>query len=171
MHEKKQILVAEDFEDCRLLMTLYLRQLGYAVTEAGNGEEALERVKFNRPDLILMDISMPRMNGLEALSVLKGNPDTRDIPIVIMTAHVQRSQTNDALRAGAVDVIFKPFNLLQLGNALGRYFLPPEDGIGFAAKQVHNKELSIGFHEPQLDDVLLVNSQKFYPCRIGAVKR
>jgi len=49
MHEKKQILVAEDFEDCRLLMTLYLRQLGYAVTEAGNGEEALERVKFNSP--------------------------------------------------------------------------------------------------------------------------
>jgi len=118
VQDKKKILIAEDYDEARALMALFLTRLGYSVAEACDGKEALEQVALEQPDLILMDISMPRMDGLEATALLKGDQETRHIPVLILTAHSQQSQRNNALNAGASDVLIKPLELAQLRSTL-----------------------------------------------------
>ena len=86
----KKVLLAEDYEDARVLMALNLRHWGYEVFEATDGKDALERTAVCWPDLIIMDISMPRLDGLEAALSLKSDPKTRDIPIIMATAHTRQ---------------------------------------------------------------------------------
>ena len=121
MADAKKILIVEDFDDSRQLMAHYLRRWGYAVSEAADGLEALNQTAAVHPDLILMDISMPRMDGLEATARLKADPATRHIPVVIVTAHCQQSRIDSALDAGARDVFIKPLDFAKLGETLGRY--------------------------------------------------
>jgi len=116
-----KILVVEDFADSRELLSLLLKRSGYEVFEACDGEEALKKAADIHPDLIVMDISMPRMDGLETTTHLKSNAQTKNIPVVIMTAHTQRSLISDALEAGAVDVLIKPLSFLALGETFGKY--------------------------------------------------
>ena len=123
MRTSKKILVVEDNEDCRELQALVIRRLGYEVIEADNGAAAIEEARAGQPDLILMDLSMPKMNGEDAIVQLKTLPSTREIPVIICTAYDAGPRVNRAIVAGAVEVLHKPFNLSELGNLLRKHML------------------------------------------------
>ena len=121
MRTSKKILVVEDNEDCRELQSLVIRRLGYEVIEADNGAAAVEEALAGQPDLILMDLSMPKMNGEDAIVQLKNLPTTREIPVIVCTAYNPSPRVNRAIVAGAVEVLHKPFNLSELGNLLRKH--------------------------------------------------
>lgn len=104
-----KILVAEDERDIRELIAFTLRFAGFEVELASNGAEAVEKVSDGIPDLILMDVRMPRMTGYQACEALKENPATRDIPVVFLSAKGQESEIQEGLEAGAMEYILKPF--------------------------------------------------------------
>lgn len=81
-----KILIVEDHPDSREILKIQIEVIGYEVVEATNGEEALEKAAAERPDLIIMDIGLPGINGVEATAKLKANPKTADIPVVAYTA-------------------------------------------------------------------------------------
>jgi len=87
----KTVLLVEDNEDNRIVYSTILRHFGYSVTEALNGEEGIAKARSEHPDLILMDISIPVIDGWEATQVLKHDPQTREIPIIALTAHALAS--------------------------------------------------------------------------------
>ena len=91
-----------------LNLRLALRHFGYAVTEALNGEEGIAKARSERPDLILMDISIPVIDGWEATQVLKHDPQTREIPIIALTAHALASDREKAMEVGCDGYLAKP---------------------------------------------------------------
>jgi CheY-like chemotaxis protein len=109
-----KILVAEDERDIRDLVAFTLRFAGYEVFTAANGEEAVELAPNVNPDLILMDVRMPRMTGYEACRLMKLNPDLKDIPIVFLSAKGQETEIQQGLDAGAEEYLLKPFAPDQL---------------------------------------------------------
>jgi CheY-like chemotaxis protein len=112
-----KILVAEDERDIRELVTFSLRGLGgFDVVQAANGVEAVERAAAERPDLILMDVRMPKMTGYEACKRLKEINETKDIPIIFLSAKGQESEIQQGLSVGAEEYILKPFAPDELVN-------------------------------------------------------
>ena len=110
------LLLAEDEPDVQLIARLSLKKAGFQVATVNNGAEALEYVATTRPDVILLDWMMPDMDGFETCKRLKGDPATRDIPVIFLTAKVQESEVARALALGAAGCIGKPFDALTLGN-------------------------------------------------------
>jgi putative two-component system response regulator len=104
------ILVVDDLKPNRQLLRAHLAETGCDVQEASDGVEALELIKASEPDLILLDISMPRMDGLTLCRTLKDDPRWRLIPIVLITAQVDRTTRLAGLAAGADDFLTKPFD-------------------------------------------------------------
>jgi DNA-binding response OmpR family regulator len=103
------ILVAEDERDIRELIAFTLRFGGFEVEEAANGMEAIEKARKLRPDLIILDVRMPKKTGYEACQELKGADETKDIPIVFLSAKGQEAEIKQGMKLGAVDYIIKPF--------------------------------------------------------------
>ena len=107
----RRILVVEDELDIQKLIKMTLRVHGVKeVSVAGDGEECLEAVKQGKPDLILLDVSMPKLDGYETCRLLKANPDTRDIPVIFLSARTQADEREMGLRAGAQGYLSKPFD-------------------------------------------------------------
>ncbi|HDQ34777.1 MAG TPA: response regulator [Chloroflexi bacterium] len=104
-----KILVAEDERDIRELIAFTLRFAQYEVELAANGAEAVEKAPEVKPDLILMDVRMPRMTGYEACRELKKNPITQNIPVIFLSAKGQESEIQEGIEVGATDYILKPF--------------------------------------------------------------
>lgn len=109
-----KILVVEDDDMLKEMMVEALGLMDHEVSTAGNGHEALERVEASPPDLILMDIGMPEMDGYEATRRLKASPTSRAIPIVALTAHASSSDRQKVLEAGADDYESKPVDFAKL---------------------------------------------------------
>lgn len=109
-----RILIAEDEPDIRELVAFTLRFAGHEVITTSNGEEALQQANQVTPDLILMDVRMPRMTGFEACRAMKTNPALKDIPVVFLSAKGQDSEIQSGLDAGAEEYILKPFAPDQL---------------------------------------------------------
>lgn len=109
-----RILIAEDEPDIRELVAFTLRFAGHEVTTTSNGEEALQQASQIIPDLILMDVRMPRMTGYDACRAMKSNPALKDIPVVFLSAKGQDSEIQSGLDAGAEDYLLKPFAPDQL---------------------------------------------------------
>lgn len=105
-----KILIAEDERDIRELIQFTLTFAGHHVTAAINGEEALILVDETRPDLIMMDVRMPKMTGYEACRQLKANESTRNIPVIFLTAKGQDDEIKTGLEVGAVAYVVKPFS-------------------------------------------------------------
>jgi DNA-binding response OmpR family regulator len=105
-----KILIADDERDIRDLVAFALRFAGYEVITTSNGEEAVQAVLEEAPDLILLDVRMPRMTGYEACRQIKEQPGTQDIPIVFLSAKGQEAEVNAGLQLGAVEYIVKPFS-------------------------------------------------------------
>jgi|SRR3954468_3574479 two-component system cell cycle response regulator DivK len=102
------VLIAEDFEDARELYREYLEFSGFEVLTAANGREAIDRAVEEQPDLILMDASMPVLDGWQATRALKADPQTRHIPILALTAHAFDDARQQAKAAGCDGFITKP---------------------------------------------------------------
>jgi len=114
------VMVVEDFEDNRFMMRRLLEMSGYRVLEAVNGEEAVELAFRERPQLILMDLSLPQLDGLAATRRIRQYPDMRDVPIVAVSAHDTADFHADALAAGCNDYVTKPIDFDQLEALLSR---------------------------------------------------
>jgi two-component system, cell cycle response regulator DivK len=106
----KKILLVEDNEVNRRLAEFLLRSQGYQVREATTAQEALEILKVERPDLIIMDIQLPGMDGLEATKKIKEQPALANIPVLAVTSYAMKGDREKALAAGCVGYITKPIN-------------------------------------------------------------
>jgi DNA-binding response OmpR family regulator len=104
-----KILIAEDEPDIRDLLSFTLQYGGFEVIAVPNGIEAIERAGKDKPDLIMLDVRMPKMTGYDACKALKSNPETSAIPIVFLSAKGQDAEVKAGLEAGALDYILKPF--------------------------------------------------------------
>lgn len=111
---KSKILVVDDNEQNLELIVAYLDNLDCEVITACDGLDALEKVRENIPDLILLDIMMPRMSGFEACRKLKSDPQTRDVPIIMVTALNEMGDIERGVESGTDDFITKPVNRLEL---------------------------------------------------------
>ena len=118
-----RILIVDDQADIRQTTTLALQQGGHEVITAANGLEGVERARLDRPDLVLMDIEMPRMDGWEALRLLRLDEATRDIPVAMFTILFDLREKVRALKYGAQDYIGKPFSLDDLLERVDRIIL------------------------------------------------
>ncbi len=109
-----KIVIAEDERDIRDLIAFTLRFAGHEVTAASNGEEAVALVEQENPDLVLMDVRMPRMTGYDACRVIKSKPEFVDTPVVFLSAKGQESEIETGLSVGAEEYMLKPFAPDQL---------------------------------------------------------
>lgn len=109
-----KILIAEDERDIRDLITFTLRFAGHEVFPTTNGEEAVQAALQVLPDLIVLDVRMPRLTGYEACAQIKANASTQDIPVVFLSAKGQESEVKTGMDVGAEEYILKPFSPDQL---------------------------------------------------------
>jgi DNA-binding response OmpR family regulator len=121
---KPLILIADDDPDILSLVTLRLERCGYEVIGAGDGEQALAAAIARPPDLALLDVMMPKLDGYEVTARLRGNDATRHLPVILLTARVQEDDIARGVEAGADDYVRKPFSTHELRErvqaALGR---------------------------------------------------
>ena len=105
-----KILVVEDNDRNRRLLRILLKSKGYEIIEAATGEEAINYLKNQKPDLILMDVQLPKMDGLELTQKIKSDKETADIPIVAVTAYAMKGDRERILKAGCDGYISKPID-------------------------------------------------------------
>ena len=124
MSERPLVLVADDDPDILSLVTLRLERDGYEVIGAPDGERAVEKALERTPDLALIDVSMPKLDGYEVTERLRQHEPTSAIPVILLTARVQDSDVARGIEAGADDYVKKPFSTADLRTrvqaALGR---------------------------------------------------
>jgi CheY-like chemotaxis protein len=106
--ERQLVLVVEDYQDAREMYAAYLQFSGFEVAEAANGVEAVEMATELVPDIVLMDLALPRMDGWEATRRLKADPRTRHIPVVALTGHALAGHADGAREAGCDSFVTKP---------------------------------------------------------------
>lgn len=137
-----QILIVEDHLDSRELLRIQIEHLGYDVIEARSGEEGIEKALAESPDLIIMDIWLPGMNGIEAARALKQRPKTSGIPIIAHSACVKEDYEDEALRAGMVEFLTKPSPPKVFREALQRIL-----SVYQRREKQHGKRLGIAPRE------------------------
>jgi CheY-like chemotaxis protein len=115
------VLLVDDNEDCRIIYGSTLRHAGYSVRTANDGVQCLNIVADEKPDLILLDIGMPRMDGMEALQRLKGDPGTAMIPVLAVSARVGKEQQDAVLSAGFTEVLLKPITPREILSSVQRH--------------------------------------------------
>lgn len=118
MDEKKTIMVVDDNPDIVTIVKTILEGRGYLVLCAYSGLEVFTLLEEKKPDLIVLDIMLPQMDGLEVLTKLKGSPDTASIPVILLTAKVQYEDVLGGYKLGADYYITKPFTSTQLINGI-----------------------------------------------------
>jgi len=118
------VLVVDDDPVIQKLLQVNFEMEGYAVLTASDGEEGLERARAEHPDVIVLDVMMPKMNGLEVAGALKGDKSTASIPIILLSAKAQEADMQAGKATGADDYVTKPFDPLELldrvASLLGR---------------------------------------------------
>jgi len=123
----KKVLIVDEHDDCRQSLGASIKGLGYEVFEAATGPEAIDKAYSMHPDLIMMDLRLPGINGDEATVRLKRNLSTRNIPVVISTTWNTACNIGDrvdrALEAGAEEILYKPCHLTMLRDVLRTYLL------------------------------------------------
>ena len=114
-----KILIVDDNPDVREVLRCQLEMLGYLVVSAENGYMGIAKATVEQPDLILMDIMMPELDGWQASRAVRANPETKDIPILAATAMCRRPDLNACLEAGCNGYIVKPFTIMELQQKIG----------------------------------------------------
>ncbi len=117
----QRILVVEDNRDNMILIVDILESLDFDVIQAHDGEQGVSIANSEHPDLILMDLSLPKMDGWAATQKIKENDDLKEIPIIALTAHAMVGDRERALEAGCDDYMTKPINLQVLATMLTKY--------------------------------------------------
>ena len=115
------VLVVDDHEDTRELIRFVLEKQGYRIVEAEDGEIALKRGEQERPDLVLLDLALPKIDGLGVMGQLRERADMKDLPVLFISAHAEQSFREQALAAGGDEYLIKPLDLDQLLRVLDRY--------------------------------------------------
>jgi CheY-like chemotaxis protein len=123
MRRKELFLVVEDFEDSRFMMRRLLEMAGHTVIEASDGEQAVELAVKQRPAVILMDLSLPKLDGLSATRRIRKRKGFRHVPIVAVSAHDGPESRDEALAAGCDEYVTKPIDFERLNTLVNR-FLP-----------------------------------------------
>jgi CheY-like chemotaxis protein len=121
------ILIAEDEKDIRELIETVLQLDGYAVMTASSGEEVLTKAREVHPDAILLDMSMPRVSGLEVCRQLKADPLCKQVPVAFLSGHNQDIEIRAGLEAGALYFLVKPFSTAQLSQCVRRLLASQEE--------------------------------------------
>ena len=125
----KKILVVEDNQDSRELVVKVLKNKGYQMIEAADGEEALEKAMAEKPSLILMDISIPKLDGYEVTKRLKSQEEFREIPIVALTAHAMKGDREKFISVGFEGYISKPINVHEFPEQIRAYLRGRRESI------------------------------------------
>jgi two-component system alkaline phosphatase synthesis response regulator PhoP/two-component system response regulator VicR len=123
----KKILAVDDERHIVRLVQINLEKQGYEVVTASNGREALEAAREARPDLIVMDVMMPEMDGFEALEKMKADPELSSIPVIMLTAKAQDADVFSGWQKGADLYLTKPFNPAELLTFVKRIFSSQEE--------------------------------------------
>jgi two-component system, OmpR family, alkaline phosphatase synthesis response regulator PhoP len=156
---QKKILIVEDEQDILQLVKHYLEKEGFRPVTAMNGLDALKRVKEDKPDLVVLDLMLPHMDGLEVCKRLRAVPDTSMLPIIMLTAKAEESDTIVGLELGADDYVTKPFSpkalVARVKALLRRIERAPADDLDlhhYGALTMHlaRHEVSLGKHEVPL---------------------
>lgn len=130
----RKILTVEDEQDIARMVQMTLRDEGYKVVTASTGREALEKVFFEKPDLIILDIMLPEIDGFEVLQHLRQNPATAQTPVIMLTAKSEERDVMKGWKLGADLYLTKPFDAMELTSIVERVFsgdttaLPPAPG-------------------------------------------
>lgn len=151
---KERILVVDDEEDIRELVAYNLEKEGYAVTTVKTGEEALARISREQPDVVILDLMLPGLDGLEVCRHMKMREQTRDVPIIMLTAKSEDSDIVAGLELGADDYLTKPFSpkvLIAHLHAVLRRARETEDRSGATQLRIHNIAIDVGRHEVTVD--------------------
>lgn len=119
----KKILMVEDEPDIREAVQASLRSRGYMVIVAADGEEGLRKIKSEKPDLVLLDIVMPKVDGWQVLKAIRSDEDTatRELPVVMLTANRETSSLIESQSQKATDYLMKPFDIEKLMRFIHRY--------------------------------------------------
>ncbi len=125
----RKVLIVEDNRDNRELVVKVLKNKGYLTVEAVDGEEAIEKALAEKPDLILLDISLPKLDGYEVARLLKGREDFQDVPIVAFTAHAMKGDREKVIVAGFEGYISKPVNIRELPNQIKSFIRGKRESI------------------------------------------
>jgi CheY-like chemotaxis protein len=125
----RKVLVVEDHPDMRELLVWQMELMGFSAIPAKHGKEGVDKAMEEKPQLILMDIMMPVMDGREATRILRSNPATQDIPILAATALFKESELNSCIEAGCNDYLVKPFTFQELRGKIQEYVPMSEDAI------------------------------------------
>jgi len=125
--QMQKILIIEDHPDMRELLSWQIELMGFVPIAASHGQEGVEKAIAEKPQLILMDIMMPGMDGWQVTRALRATPETRGIPILAATALFRDEDLNTCMEAGCTSYIVKPFTFRQLQNKI-REILPPSNG-------------------------------------------
>lgn len=120
--ESKKILLVDDDEHILRSLEIYLKMEDFAVITAGGGAEALEKVEKEKPDLIVLDVMMPEIDGFQVLQSLKSKPETESIPIIMLTAKSQDIDVLKGYQKGVSSYMTKPFNLNELVDSINLIF-------------------------------------------------
>ncbi len=129
MRTKKKILIVDDDLDLCHIIRTFLDRLGYDTALAVNGREAVDLAISQLPDLILMDIMLPVMDGLQATRMIREHPDTHSTPIVAMTARVTMDDKRSCFRNGCDDFIAKPFTVKELIFCIEKLLKQPSENL------------------------------------------
>jgi DNA-binding response OmpR family regulator len=116
-----KVLIADDDEDLLHLTQIQLERRGLEVTKAKDGQDALEKIEQDRPDIVLLDIVMPRRDGWEVCRFLKANPATQHIPVLFLTCKGQDEDILKIHRADADGYFIKPFNIAELASQVANW--------------------------------------------------
>ncbi len=151
----RSVLVADDDPTTRFLLTAMIADAGFSIIEAADGESAVKKFSASRPDLVLLDVEMPIMDGYSACAEIRSQLDGRDVPIVMVTAHEDTASIDEAYEAGATDFIVKPINWPLLKHRL-RYVMRGSDTYAaLKAKESENRALLEG-----IPDLILILSEE-----------
>ncbi len=125
----KKVLVVEDHPDMREVLIWQMERMGFSVIPACHGKDGVEKALKEMPHLVIMDIMMPGMDGRETARALRSDPDTRDIPILAVTALYRESDLKSCIEAGCNDYIVKPFTFQQLQEKVQEFISVPDSTI------------------------------------------
>jgi DNA-binding response OmpR family regulator len=120
--EERLVLIADDDADIRGLVALRLERSGFTVECAEDGESALSSARAMRPAVVVLDVAMPGLTGLEVLAALKGDPDTAQLPVMLLTARAAPTDVEHGLGAGADEYVTKPFSPQELAARVEALF-------------------------------------------------
>jgi DNA-binding response OmpR family regulator len=118
MPEQVKILLSEDNDDIRKILSMRLEVAGYKVLQARDGEEAMESVKKEKPDIVVLDLMMPKLSGFEVCRMMKFDDRYKDIPVIVLSALEQQKDREKAFETGADAYFIKPFDLGLLINKI-----------------------------------------------------